>query len=184
MNETTITQKKFSTQTLVIMAMFAAVICVSAYISIPLPNGSHITFLNFITTLVSLLFPGEQAVLIILVWLLLGAVGVPVFIGGNAGIGYLFGPLGGYSFAFLLVAILVPLLRGKKYSRLRYTITALLSVVLVDFVGTVWMMILAHMTWKAAFIAGFLPFIPLDIVKAVISAQLIPAFRHVVHTPE
>lgn len=175
-------KKPLSTQSLVTMAMFAAVLCVSAYISLPLPNGSHITFLNFVTTLIALVFPVGQAFLIVLVWVLLGLIGVPVFIGGNAGIGYLFGPLGGYSASFLLIAVLVPLLCSKKYNRVRYTVISVFSVILVDLVGTIWMMILSHMSFQAAFIAGFLPFIVLDLIKAVVAAQIVPAFRRVVNT--
>lgn len=169
----------FSTQSLVTMAMFAAVLCVSAYLSIPLPNGTHITLLNFITTLIVLVFPLGQAVLIILAWLLLGCVGVPVFAGGSAGIGYLVSPIGGYNIAFLVTAILVPLLCGKKYNRIRTTAAALFSVILVDLMGTLQMMILSDMTFLKAFIAGFLPFIVLDIVKAVTAAQLVPVFRQI-----
>ena len=94
-NSITKTKNTFATQNLVLMALFAAVLCVSAYISIPLPNGSHITALNFVVTLIGLVFALEQSFLISLVWLLLGAVGVPVFIGGQGGIGYLFGQYGG-----------------------------------------------------------------------------------------
>ena len=171
--------KTISTRSLVIMAMFAAVLCVSAYISIPLPNGSHITALNFIVTIIALIFPLEQSALILIIWTLLGLVGVPVFIGGNAGAGYLFGPLGGFSFAFILIAILVPLIRGQKYNRIIYTIVAIASAFLVDLVGSLWLMVAADMTLKAALLAGFAPFIVLDIVKAVIAAQIAPQFKKI-----
>lgn len=174
----------FSTHSLVTMAMFAAILCVSAYISIPLPNGSHITFLNFIITLIILLFPVTQSICIIGLWLLMGCVGLPVFIGGNAGIGYLFGPFGGYSIAFLMNAILIPFLCGKNYHRIRFTCTAIISVVFVDFIGTLWMMFSSHMSFPAAFIAGFLPFIALDLIKAVVAAQIIPAFRRIIYNKE
>ena len=171
--------KTISTRSLVIMAMFAAVLCVSAYISIPLPNGSHITALNFIVTIIALVFPLEQSALILIIWTLLGFAGVPVFIGGNAGAGYLFGPLGGFSFAFILIAILVPLIRGQKYNRIMYTIVAIASAVLVDLIGSLWLMVAADMTLKAALLAGFAPFIVLDIVKAVIAAQIAPQFKKI-----
>ena len=171
--------KTISTRSLVIMAMFAAVLCVSAYISIPLPNGSHITALNFIVTIIALTFPLEQSALILIIWTLLGLVGVPVFIGGNAGAGYLFGPLGGFSFAFILIAILVPLIRGQKYNRTIYTIVAIASAFLVDLVGSLWLMVAADMALKAALLAGFAPFIVLDIVKAVIAAQIAPQFKKI-----
>lgn len=171
--------KTLNTRSLVTMAMFAAILCVSAYISIPLPNGSHITALNFVVTLIILTFSVSQSVSIIAVWLLLGIVGVPVFIGGNAGIGYLLGSYGGYSFSFVLIAILIPLLAGKTYNRVYYTILGVLSAVIVDLVGTFWLMVVGGLSLKAAFIAGFAPFILLDIVKVVIAAQIVPQFRRI-----
>lgn len=173
---TTMTKNRFSTQSLVIMALFTAVLCVSAYISIPLPSGSHITALNFIVTIIALVFPLKHAAFIIITWMLLGCVGVPVFIGGNVGIGYLFGPLGGFSLAFLLVAIILPILCRRKYHRIYFTIVSICSVILVDLCGSLWLMI-SEISLKAALAAGFLPFIALDLVKAVIAAQLVPQIR-------
>ena len=68
-NSITKNKTTFTTQNLVLMALFAAVLCVSAYISIPLPNGSHITALNFVVTLIGLVFAVEQSFFISLVWL-------------------------------------------------------------------------------------------------------------------
>ena len=84
----TTAKSKFSTYSIVMMALFAAILCVSAYISIPLPNGTHITLLNFVITLIALVFPLAESFFIGLIWMLLGLVGVPVFVGGQAGPGY------------------------------------------------------------------------------------------------
>ena len=170
----------FSTKSLVTMALFAAVLCVSAYISVALPNGMHVTFLNFVSTLIALVFPWQQSFLIVLVWILMGSVGIPVFIGGNAGIGYLLSALGGYTLAFLAVSFFVPLLCGKKYNRIRYTIIAVLSVIFVDVAGMLQLMFLQGLTLKQAIIPGFLSFIVLDLIKAVVAAQIAPAFRNVI----
>ena len=181
-NSTTTTSRpQFQTRTLVIMALFAAVLCVSAYISIPLPTGSHITFLNFIVLLIALIFPMQQASLITLVWLLLGAVGVPVFIGGNAGISYLLSGWGGYSFSFIVVAIVVPLLRSKEYNRIIYTLLSI-AALLIDLIGAAWLMVMTQISVKQAFMMGFLPFIPLDLLKAIVVAQIVPQFRRVIAT--
>lgn len=170
-------KKSFTTKSLVIMALFAAILCVSAYISIPLPTGAHITFLNFVVLLIALVFPLKQSLIITLAWLLLGAVGVPVFIGGNAGIGYLVSGWGGYSFSFVIVAALVSLIRSKKYNRLYYTVLSLLAVALINIIGSAWLMIVTDISIKQVFLTGFLPFIPLDTVKAVAVAQIVPQFR-------
>ena len=182
-NSTTTTSRpQFQTRTLVIMALFAAVLCVSAYISIPLPTGSHITFLNFIVLLIALIFPMQQASLITLVWLLLGAVGVPVFIGGDAGISYLLSGWGGYSFSFIIVAIVVPLLRSKEYNRIIYTLLSIGAALLIDLIGAAWLMVMTQISVKQAFMMGFLPFIPLDLLKAIVVAQIVPQFRRVIAT--
>lgn len=169
--------KQFSTKSLVTMALFAALLAVSAYISIPLPNGSHLTILNFVVLLIAFLFPVGQSALIIGVWLLLGAVGIPVFISGASGLGYLFGGWGGYNFAFLVVAIIVPLVRGREYQRFRYTVLALAAALAINVIGAAWLMLITHVTPGQAFIMGVLPFLPLDFVKAVVLAQIVPQLR-------
>ena len=176
-NSITKNKTTFTTQNLVLMALFAAVLCVSAYISIPLPNGSHITALNFVVTLIGLVFAVEQSFFISIVWLLLGAVGVPVFIGGQGGIGYLLGQYGGYSFAFVIIAIVLPIVCKRTYSR----IAAIVSAVFVDLFGTLWIMIIGGINFKAAFIAGFVQFIALDTVKAIVAAFIAPSFRKILN---
>lgn len=173
-------KSQYSTRTLVTMALFAAILCVSAYISVPLPNGSHITFLNFVLIIIALLFPASQSFLISFVWLLLGAVGIPVFIGGAAGIGYLMGPWGGYNFAFIFVAFFIPLVLPKQYKRIRYTLLAVLGSIFIDLIGMLWLMVVGELSLQAAFLQGFVTFIPLDLVKAIVAAQIIPAFRRII----
>ena len=175
MEKNMVSEKSFTSKALVIKALFAAVLCVSAYISIPLPTGAHITFLNFIVLLIALVFPWQDSLVITLLWLVLGAIGIPVFIGGNAGIGW-----GGYSFSFIIVAVLLPLLRSKKYNRLAYTILSLAGAVVIDIIGAAWLMAITHISITQAFMMGFLPFIPLDALKAIVVAQIVPQFQKLI----
>lgn len=175
-------KQQFTVRNMVLIALFTAILSVSVYLSVPLPNGSHITFFNFVVMIIILIFPLRDASVIILIWLLLGAVGVPVFVSGNAGPGYLFSPYGGYNFGFLVAAIVIPLIRGKKYNRISYTIISLLGALLVDIIGAVWWMVLGNLTLKQAIFMGVLAFLPLDCVKAVIAAQIVPVFRKIMPT--
>lgn len=181
--QTTVSKQHFSTRTLISMALFAAILCISAYISIPLPlpGSPHITMLNFVILLVALLFPLQQSFLIILVWMLLGAIGLPVYIAGASGFGYLIAPWGGYTMTFLLVSLLLPLIRGKKFSRIRYTAASVIGVLVIDILGMIWLKVTSGdaYSWGAAFSMGFLAFLPLDLVKAVVVVQIIPAFKRV-----
>lgn len=113
-------KKYFNTKSIVLMALFAALLCVSAYISIslPIPGAPHLTLVNFMVLLISFVLPAFQPALVVAVWMLLGIVGVPVFIGGATGIGYLIGPWGGYTLSFIVVAILAPIVRGKNTTEL------------------------------------------------------------------
>jgi biotin transport system substrate-specific component len=171
-----------STYKLVVSALFAALLCVSAYISVPtpLPGSPKITLVNFVIILIALLFAVKESFLTVFVWMLLGAIGIPVFIGGASGIGYLTGPWGGYTVSFLVVAAVLPLIRGSKYNRIRYTIAAIIGVVLIDAIGTVWLKAYNSLTWSVAFLTGFVAFLPLDLLKAVVVAQIVPAFRRVI----
>lgn len=171
-------KKPFTTVELVMMAMFTAILCVSAYLSIPtpLPNAAHITLLNFMIFLIALVFDLKDSTIIVALWMILGAIGVPVFIGGGSGLGYLFGVFGGYTFSFLIASIVMGLIKGKKYNRLTYTLIAVLGAVIIDVIGMIWWKFNGNLGWKTAFLSGFVAFIPLDLVKAVVAAQFVPVF--------
>ncbi len=168
-------------KSIVRMALFSAIIAISAYISIPLPlpGAPHVTMQNFVIILVALLFSSTESVLIILAWLLLGAVGLPVFIGGKAGLSYLLLPYGGYTAVFPLVGLLLPLLRGKDYNRIRFTATAVAGAMLIDILGMLRLMQATNLNLYVGVMTGFVPFIPLDLLKCVLAAQIVPAFKRI-----
>lgn len=171
--------KKFTTIELVMMAMFTAILCVSAYMSIPtpLPGAAKITLVNFMILLIAMIFSLRDSAMIISLWLILGAIGVPVFIGGVGGLGYLLGTFGGYTWSFIIAAILIGLLKGKNYNRIRYTIVAILGAVLIDIIGMLWWKFTGNLSWKVAFLSGFVAFLPLDLIKALVGAQVAPVFK-------
>ena len=178
---TSTSKQSLSTKRLVLCGLFAAILCISAYLSIPtpLPMAPKITMINFVLFLIALLFPIYESFLIVLVWFLLGVVGLPVFIGGGAGIGYLIAPYGAYTWAFPIVSLVLPLIRGKKYNRLWYSICAIIGVLIIDVIGMFYLMYTMNYNLATGFAMGFLPFIPLDLVKAIVAAQIIPAFRKI-----
>ena len=172
-------KRKLSTKEMVMCALFTALLCISAYLSIPtpLPMAPRITMINFVLFLIALLFPVYESTIIVLVWFLLGVVGLPVFIGGGAGVGYLVAPYGAYTWAFPIVAIVLPLIKGKTYNRVRYTIASIIGFCIIDLVGMFYLMYSMNYNLATGFTLGFLPFVPLDLLKAVVAAQIIPAFK-------
>ncbi len=95
-----------SPQSLVLTGAFAALLAVLSQVAIPLPSGIPITLQTFAVSLAGYTLGARYGALSVAVYLLLGAVGIPVFAGMNAGIGVFVGPTGGFLIGFLLLACL------------------------------------------------------------------------------
>lgn len=97
------------------MALGLAVLIVCSYLSFPLWGfPAPITMQTFALCLIGLVYKPKQALAIILLYLLLGAVGLPVFAGGRGGFASFVGPSGGYLFSFPNCLYLVIYLQGQE----------------------------------------------------------------------
>lgn len=156
------------------MALMVAMNCVSAYIIIPLPFSlSPLALQTLIVNLTGYVLNAKQAFMTMLVYLLVGLAGVPVFTGGSAGLGKLFGPTGGYIIGFLFTAVFLAYFRGEKYSFKRYALLGcVIGIPLIYVFGVVQLKLITGMGWDKAIMTGALPFIPLDIVKCLAAAVI------------
>ena len=156
------------------MALMVAMNCISAYIIIPLPfSMSPLALQTLIVNLTGYVLNAKQAFMTMLVYILVGLAGVPVFTGGTAGPGKLFGPTGGYFFGFLFTAVFLAWARGKEYNFKRYVLLGcVVGIPLIYLPGVMLLKLLTGMPWDKAFYIGALPFIPLDIVKCAAAAYL------------
>lgn len=96
MNQTS----KFSVRDICYAGLFAAVIAVMAQISIPMPLGVPMTMQTFAITLAAVVLGSKLSAIATLVYLLLGAVGVPVLANFSGGIDKFVGPTGGFLISF------------------------------------------------------------------------------------
>ena len=156
------------------MALMVAMNCVSAYIIIPLPFSlSPLALQTLIVNLTGYVLNAKQAFMTMLVYLLVGLAGVPVFTGGSAGPGKLFGPTGGYIIGFLFIAVFLAYFRGEKYNFKRYALLGcVIGIPLIYVFGVVQLKLITGMGWDKAIMTGALPFIPLDIVKCLAAAVI------------
>ena len=90
-------------------AAFLAVLSQLSFSIGPIP----ITLQTFAVGLIATIFKTREAVLSVLLYLLLGAIGLPVFAGGSGGFQALFGPSAGYLWAYLLFALVTSSLTSK-----------------------------------------------------------------------
>ncbi len=162
-------------------ALLAALLAASAWIAIPV-QPVPITLQVFFVVLAALLLSPGWAFGALLVYLGLGAIGVPVFSGGRGGIGVLAGPTGGYLFGFLIAVGFASSLRiVLEETPVPQTVidafTALLAVVTIYLVGTVQLAMVLNLTPSQAAVAGVAPFIIPDLAKAVAAVVVATAVR-------
>lgn len=121
-------------------ALFAALLTLCAWISIPVADIAF-TLQSMGIALILWLLGGKRGSLAILVYLLLGAVGLPVFSGFQGGLGTLLGVTGGYLLGFLVWGILYWLLTafGPKSDRFRL-LAMILGLIVCYAFGSVWFM--------------------------------------------
>lgn len=173
--------QKLSTKSITKMALLAALLCATAYISIPLGfTPALLTLQTLVINIIAILLTPYESFLTVLIYILIGAVGVPVFSGGQGGLGKLFGPTGGYILAFLISAPIMSF--TKKYAAaffvkfmkpvtaniVGYAVNSILvGMVIVYAVGTVYMKLILGRTWGEVLMMAVVPFIPLDIIKCI-----------------
>lgn len=151
-------------------ALFAAIIAIFAQLVIPLPL-IPITGQTFAIGLTVTILGMRYGSLSVFIYILLGAVGVPVFAGLSGGFASIIGPTGGYIIGFLPSAILMGLyLKKFGYSKFHAIIANLLSMVITLLFGAVWLKYGSNLSWTTALSAGIYPFILVGIIKAVLAA--------------
>lgn len=146
-------------------ALMAALICVLAPLSIPLSSLVPISLGSLMVMLAGAVLGSKEGTLSVLIYLLCGAVGLPVFAGYSSGLSDLFGVTGGFLFGYLPLAFF----SGRLYE-IRKTNGSLLSGMIVGNIvlyifGTVWFMIYLKTNLEKALTVCVLPFLLGDIIK-------------------
>lgn len=153
-------------------ALMAAVLCVLGPLSIPI-GQVPISFTNFAIYLAVCLLGMKWGTASVVVYLLLGLVGMPVFSGYAGGLGKLAGPTGGYLVGFIFLALIGGFFVEKFGRRLGWTILGLIVGNLVDYVfGTAWFMYQLECQLWYALTACVFPFVAFDLIKIVVAALL------------
>lgn len=169
------------TKDMMLCAIFAAMLCVFSVMTIPI-GAVPISMGIFGVLLTACILGPKRGVIAVVVYILLGAVGLPIFSGFTGGVGVIAGPTGGYVTSYILVALFVGFLTRRLPSSkpLSLVLLALISmggVVICYFFGTLQFMAVAHKTFVQSLSVCVLPFIPFDIVKCIVAAVLSYAVR-------
>lgn len=163
---------KLNIQSICYIAIFTAVIAIMAQISIPMPMGVPMTMQTFAIILAAVVLGAKHSAIATLVYLLLGAVGVPVFTGFTGGFGSLVGPTGGFLISFPLMAFLIGYGVEHRQKKGVFTFFLILGTLANYAVGVLMFCLMMSSTVMAAMTACVIPFIPTAVIKAVLTSVL------------
>lgn len=154
------------------MSICIAIICISAYISFPLPfSPVMITAQTIAINLVALILTPKQSFIVTLLYIILGAFGLPVFSGGTSGFVRIFGPTGGFILGFLIITPLMSYFKGKDYNFKRYlSVTIIIGMIVLYAFGAVFMSVVQIISILQALSLAVFPFVVGDIFKCVLSS--------------
>ena len=164
----------FRTRDLTISAMFCALTAVLSQVIIPLePVPFSFGLMGVLLT--SAILDTKSAFAAQLSYLLLGAVGIPVFSSFGSGPQKLIGPTGGYLFSYALISLVCGLLFQHVFRRRSFIETAfvlIIGVAICHLCGSLWLSYLMDLSFMQALGIGSLPFLAFDLLKAVFSAMV------------
>ena len=173
------TTSRFRTVDLAYIALFAVLMAVCAWITIPIPKPFvQFTLQTFAVFMALITLGGRRGLYVTVVYLLMGAVGVPVFSGFKSGIGALMGSTGGYIIGFIFTALIVGYISDKTGGKLWCVVLGMIAGVLACYVfGTAWFAVVYAKTSEPAPLATILgwcvfPFLIPDAVKIGVAAVL------------
>jgi biotin transport system substrate-specific component len=161
----------------VLASLMAALAAVGAYLYVPV--GPVPIVLTTLFVLLSGLLLGSRWGLISMgLYLLIGAMGLPVFAGGRGGFPHFLGPTGGYLLGYLLSAWVTGMISERAQGLLIREIAAVVAGGLAVYLpGVSWLKVVTRMSWTQALMLGMVPFLIGDAMKASVALMLARAVR-------
>ncbi|MEG1027053.1 MAG: biotin transporter BioY [Oscillospiraceae bacterium] len=171
------TNNKNKVSTITLIGIMSAVICVLGPLSIPI-GPVPVTLTNLAIYIVVGLIGYKKGTISYLIYMLIGAVGIPVFSGFSGGLSKLFGPTGGYLFGFIFMALISGIFFEKfPHNKFMCILGMILGTLVTYAFGTAWLAYQAEMTFYKALTVGVIPFIIGDLLKIVVSVFLVAILR-------
>lgn len=157
-------------QDLCMIGLFTAVIVIMAQIVIPMPLGVPMTMQTFAITLAGMILGSRNGALSSLIYILLGAIGLPVFANFTGGWQSFVGPTSGFILSFPLMAYLIGLGAELRSKWKGYSVLFLILGTSINFLcGMLMFCCLTQSSFSTGFTFCVLPFIPTAVIKAFLA---------------
>lgn len=160
------------TKNLVLCALFAAITAVLAQIIIPLPGGVPFTLQTLAVSFCGIMLGAKKGFISQLVYVAMGAVGLPVFAGFSGGFQIVVGPTGGFILSFPLMALIIGYVSEKTNNK-TYIFLGMIAGSIVNYlIGMIQFSAVTNSGLLKAFMLCVLPFIIGGLIKAFVAMEL------------
>jgi len=153
------------------IAICTALLAIIAPFSVPLPMMPvPLSLATAAIYVFSYILDGKRALATCMLYIMLGAVGLPIFSGFKGGIAVILGPTGGYIVGYIFLTLIISFaVKGSKNNMTMYVLGMVIGTIVLYAFGTVWIIVSTHMEVSKAIMVCVLPFIAGDIMKMVFS---------------
>lgn len=168
------------------VALAAALLAASALVTIPI-GPVPVTLQVMVVAVIALVLTPPEALSALVLYVVLGALGMPVFSGGASGIGVVLGPTGGFIVGFVVGAPAAALVRtmlgrpsrveGGRGTALADAVGLVLLLVAVYAAGWAWFGVVTGRSAADAFAVAVAPFVAIDAAKCAVAALVARAVR-------
>ncbi|MBE6050028.1 MAG: biotin transporter BioY [Clostridium sp.] len=163
---------KLTVKEMVLIALGAAIMAVFSQISFPLPFTTvPITLQVFGVVAISVILEEKISTISLIIFTLLGAIGIPVYSNFSAGIGVLFGPTGGYIIGFIFMAYIVGFSAGR-YNKAILVVGTYIGVLIEYIFGVLQLKLVLGLTLEQALVSGLYPFIIKDVIVTALGIMV------------
>jgi len=145
-----------------------------AYVRIPVPGSPvPITLQTFFALLSGAVLGRKLGAASQTGYILLGALGLPVFQGYAFGIAHILGPTGGYLFGFIIASFFTgKLLKKEGASHVRIVLSFIAGAIVIYACGVSWLTVAYAMDLRCALLSGVIPFMPVEAVKVTLACAI------------
>lgn len=161
-------EKKLTTKHILYAGMFAALLAALSQVAIPLPSGVPVTLQTFTVALTGVVLGWKLGSAAVIVYILLGLIGVPVFSHFTAGPGILFGMSGGFIFGFVFLAALCGFSAQPGNKGLRIVLGTA-GLVICHVLGVLQFSLVTGTPAAASFFYVSAPYVLKDVISVVVA---------------
>lgn len=173
--------KQITIHQMILISLFVALTIVGAFISIPF-TPVPISLQTLFTLLAGMVLGSKLGAISQLLYLFLGAIGLPVFSGFRGGLGVLFGPTGGYLIGFVIAAYTIGrfIENKKEINILYYLSVGLIGTLIIYLIGVLQLSLITQIGIRESILMGVIPFLIGDVLKIFIATFIAMRLKFVV----